>query len=90
MSTFDPANFNYQDFENDHVAHVHIGNHCIYDFEVYRINGKLWFMCHDDPEVVQTYDQVKREMFTDLDGSDLLNYDGETLDQQLNSQGITV
>ena len=91
ITTFDPSNFNHEDFESNHVGCVHIGNHAIYDFEVYSINGQLWFMCHEDPECVQTYSEVKQDMFTDLnDGSDLLNYDGKTLDQQLQDQGLVV
>lgn len=90
METFDPSSFNHEDWESNHVGSVHIGNHAIYDFEIYSINGELWFMCHEDPERVQTYQEVKRDMFTDVDGSDLLNYDGETLDQQLSNQGLVV
>jgi hypothetical protein len=90
MITFDQSNFNHENFESSHTGHVHIGNHSTYDFEVYSIDGQLWFMCHDDPEFVQSYDEVKRDMFTDNNGGDLINYDGKTLDQQLQDQGLVV
>ena len=90
MQEFDPENFDSESFKSSHVGSVHVGNSSIYDFEVYRIDGELWFMCHEDPEIVQSYEEVKAEMFTDPDGSDKLNSDDQTLDEQLQSQGLVV
>ena len=80
---FNPNNFNPEQFEDYHVGSVHIGNHCIYDFEVFKLNGQLWFLCHDDFDQLTSYDDVKA--FFKEKGD--LNYDGETLEEQLKNQG---
>ena len=80
---FDPNNFDYTQYEAYHVGSVHIGNHCIYDFEVYKLNGQLWFLCHDDFDQLTTYRAVKK--FFKFKGD--INYDGETLEDQLKRCG---
>ena len=80
---FDPDNFDHTQFEDYHVGCVHIGNHCIFDFEVYKLNGELWFLCHDDFDQLTSYADVKDFFKSKGD----LNYDGETLQQQLKRCG---
>ena len=86
MKNFNPNSFNYEDWESHHVGCAHIGNHSITDIEIYKINGQLWFMTHDDPDFVTNYEDTKRDLF----GGDenWKNYDGQTLDEQLKAQGL--
>lgn len=82
MKNFNPESFNHEDWESHHVGSCMMGNHAIYDFEIYKINGKLLFMCHDDPENLMTYHEIK-EWF-----GDSKSYDDETIDEQLRRQGL--
>lgn len=70
--------FNHDDHEDDHVGCVETGVHCIYDFEVYKINGKLWFLDHDDPEELSSYEEIK----------EFFNERGDDLDAQLKQHNI--
>lgn len=82
---FNPNSFDMNNYQQYHVGSVHIGDHCIYDFEVYKLNGQLWFLCHDDFDQLTSYSQVKK--FFKMKGD--VNYDGKSLAQQLIDCGLT-
>lgn len=61
---------------------VSTGAHSVYDFEVWNTSDRgLVFMCHDEPEELLTYEDVK-EVF-DMKQDD-------SLDQQLADCGLAV
>ena len=49
--------FNYEEHES--IGCVETGDHATYFFEIYMVEGKLRFVCHDEPEELLTPNDVK-------------------------------
>jgi hypothetical protein len=54
--------FDYTQHTDKHIGFIEFGQHSISEIEVYLINGSMYFMDHDEPEVAMTYAEC-REFF---------------------------
>lgn len=72
--------FDYTKHEDDHVGFIEFGNHSITEVEIYKVNGVLLFMDHDEPEEPMTYDEC-RQYFYDHDA-------GTEWEEQMSEQGL--
>lgn len=66
--------------EGEHLGLISTGKHSIYDFEVFLVKKELLFMCHEDPDDLLSYSDMK-SFFNDKE---------DDLDSQLKKLGLVI